>query len=87
MIRSVGVDVSKRQTAFSVGDTTGRRAWRDRCATGPERIARAAQGPAGDDASIGIDTGPLTPWLVATTGASGHSLKRSYAGATARCRR
>jgi len=30
----------------------------------PEQIERALRGHTGEDARIGIETGPMTPWLV-----------------------
>ncbi len=48
----------------SVVDETGRRLWRGQCATDPEQIERAVRGRAGDDAHVGLETGPMTPWVV-----------------------
>jgi transposase len=64
MPRFVGLDVSQKLTAVWVVDETGRRVWRGQCATDPERIERAVRGHAGDDAQAGLETGPMTPWLV-----------------------
>jgi len=63
MIRFVGLDVSQKLTAICVVDETGRRLWRGQCATDPEQIERTVRGHAGDDARIGIETGPMTPRL------------------------
>ena len=63
MTRCVGLDVSKL-TAVCVVDETGRRLWRGQCATDPEQIERMIKGQAGDDAQVGLETGPMTPWLV-----------------------
>ena len=64
MARFVGLDVSQKLTSICVIDDIGRRVWRGQCASHPEQIARLisrhAEGPAG----IGIETGPMTPWLV-----------------------
>ena len=64
MTRFVGLDVSQKLTAICVVDETGRRLWRGQCATDPEPIERVIRGHAGDDAHVGLETGPMTPWLV-----------------------
>ena len=64
MARFVGLDVSQKLTSICVVDDAGRRLWRGQCRSDPEQIQQAVQGHAGDDASIGIETGPMTPWLV-----------------------
>ncbi len=45
-------------------DETGRRLWPGQCATDPGQIERIVKGHAGEDARIGVETGPMTPWLV-----------------------
>ena len=62
MARFVGLDVSQKLTSICVVDDAGRRLWRGQCNSEPEPIERRRH--AGDDASIGIETGPMTPWLV-----------------------
>ena len=64
MTRFVGLDVSQKLTAICVVDETGRRLWRGQCATDPDGIERAVRGHTGEEARIGIETGPMTPWLV-----------------------
>jgi transposase len=64
MARFVGLDVSQKLTSICVADETGARLWRGQCATDPEQIARVIRGHAGEDAKLGIETGPMTPWLV-----------------------
>src|SRR5215208_3298406 len=64
MARFVGLDVSQRLTSICVVDDAGHRLWRGQCHSEPEPIERAVRRHAGDDASIGIETGPMTPWLV-----------------------
>ena len=59
----VGLDVSQRTTAVCVVDETGRRIWRGVCVTSPEVIERTIRECAGDEACLGLETGPLTPWL------------------------
>src|SRR3954451_8670639 len=64
MARFVGLDVSQKLISICVVDETGRRLWRGQCATDPEQIARVVRGHAGEDAKLGVETGPMTPWLV-----------------------
>jgi len=64
MTRFVGLDVSQKLTWICVVDDVGRRHWRGQCATDPGHIAEVVRRHAGDDARIGIETGPMTPWLV-----------------------
>jgi transposase len=64
MSRFAGLDVSQKLTSICVIDETGRRLWRGQCRSEPEPIERAVRGHAGGDASIGIESGPMTPWLV-----------------------
>ena len=63
MTHYVGLDVSQKTTAICVVDAVGRRLWRGQCASVPERIEQTVRRQAGDDAKIGIETGPMTPWL------------------------
>ena len=64
MARFVGLDVSQKLTAICVVDETGRRLWRGGCATDPAGIERMVKEHAGEDARVGVETGPMTPWLV-----------------------
>jgi transposase len=64
MHRFVGLDVSQKLTAVCVVDDTGRRLWRGQCHSDPAQIEQIVRRHAGDGASIGIETGPMTPWLV-----------------------
>jgi transposase len=64
MTRYVGLDVSQKLTAICIVDETGRRLWRGQCATDPAQIERMVKGHAGEDARVGVETGPMTPWLV-----------------------
>ncbi len=63
MTHYVGLDVSQKITVICVVDETGRRLWRGQCTSDPEQIERTVRRHA-DDAQIGIETGPMTPWLV-----------------------
>ena len=62
--RFVGLDVSQRSTSVCILDGQGNRAWRGKCATDPAAIEEAIRVRAGSAARIGLETGPLTPWLV-----------------------
>ncbi|MBV8122394.1 MAG: IS110 family transposase [Alphaproteobacteria bacterium] len=64
MTRYIGLDVSQKLTAICVVDDCGRRLWRGQCTSDPEQIERTVRRHGGDDARIGIETGPMTPWLV-----------------------
>lgn len=60
----VGLDVSQKLTAICIVNDTGRRLWRGQCASDPEKIELAIRRHGGNEARIGIETGPMTPWLV-----------------------
>lgn len=60
----VGLDVSQKLTAICIVDDTGRKLWRGQCTSDPAQIERSVRRHAGDDARIGLETGPMTPWLV-----------------------
>lgn len=64
MVNFVGLDVSQKMTAVCVVDNTGKRLWRGQCGSDPEQIENVVRRQAGDDARIGLETGPMTPWLV-----------------------
>src|ERR1700748_100900 len=64
MARFVGLDVSQKLTSICDVDDAGHRLWRGQCHSEPEPIEQAVRQHAGQDASIGIETGPMTPWLV-----------------------
>ena len=63
MTNYVGLDVSQKTTTLCIVDGEGHRQWRGECVTSPEHIAQAVLQHAGAKASIGIETGPMTPWL------------------------
>lgn len=60
----VGLDVSQRMTAVCVVDEVGHRFWRGQCRSAPSEIEATVRRHAGEDAQIGVETGPMTPWLV-----------------------
>jgi transposase len=64
MTHYVGLDVSQKLTAICVVDGGGHRIWRGVCASEPKLIEATVRRQAGEDARIGIETGPMTPWLV-----------------------
>ena len=64
MTHYVGLDVSQKMTAICVVDSSGRRLWRGQCTTDTEHIKRTVGQHGGVDARVGLETGPMTPWLV-----------------------
>ena len=64
MAHSVGLDVSQRSASICILDERGGRVWRGKCATDPAVIAETLRARAGGDVRLGIEAGPLTPWLV-----------------------
>ena len=67
--RFVGLDVSQRSTSVCILDASGHRVWRDKCATDPVAIEEVMRARADGPARVGLETGPLTPWLVGLWGA------------------
>lgn len=64
MTHYIGLDVSQKLTAICIVDSTGRRLWRGQCTSDPEQIERVARRHVEKDVRIGVETGPMTPWLV-----------------------
>lgn len=64
MARFVGLDVSQKLTSICVVDDGGRRVWRGQCPTHPDRIEQVVRRHAGEGAAVGVETGPMTPWLI-----------------------
>jgi transposase len=60
----IGLDVSQKMTAICIVDSSGRRLWRGQCPTDPEQIRRVVTRHGGEDVRVGLETGPMTPWLV-----------------------
>jgi transposase len=58
----IGLDVSMKDTAISVR-RDGKRAWRGKCASDPEVIARTIRKHAEDPQRIIFETGPLAVWF------------------------
>ena len=67
----VGLDVSQLLTHLCVVDAEGKQVWRGKCSTDPMILAETIKAQAGVDARVGIETGPLTPWLVHALRAAG----------------
>lgn len=59
----VGLDVSQAQTSICVVDGAGKVLWQGKCPTTPETIAATRRAKAPHAVRIGLETGPLTPWL------------------------
>ena len=64
MMYFVGLDVSQKMTAVCVVNAEGARLWRGQCRSTPEQIEAVVRLHAASDARLGIETGPLTTWLV-----------------------
>src|SRR5919107_24494 len=62
--RFAGLDVSRRSTSVCILDAQGKRVWRGKCATDPAMIDEVIRARAGGPVRVGLETGPLTPWLV-----------------------
>lgn len=60
----VGLDVSQKMTAICVVNEAGQRLWRGQCRSMPSEIEASVRRYAGVEARIGLETGPMTPWLV-----------------------
>jgi transposase len=60
----VGLDVSQKTTSVCIVDDTGRRIWRGVGRSDPDVIAEVLRRHGGPDVQVGIETGPMTPWLV-----------------------
>jgi transposase len=58
-------------THLCVVDAEGKQVWRGKCSTDPMILAETIRTQAGSDARVGIETGPLTPWLVHALRAAG----------------
>jgi transposase len=68
MTHYAGLDVSQKETSICIVDEQGRRLWRGTAPTDPEALAQILCRH-GSDLQVGIETGPLMPWLV-------HELRR-----------
>ena len=64
MAHFVGLDVSQKITAVCIVDGAGTRLWRGQCLSTPEQIEATVCHHADKDVRLGIETGPMTTWLV-----------------------
>jgi len=64
MAAFIGLDVSQKLTAICIVNEEGRRLWRGQSASAPEAIAKAIALQGAEDAVIGLETGPMSTWLV-----------------------
>ena len=59
-----GLDVSQAKTTVCIVDERGLVTWRGSCATSPGAIAQTLATRASSLERVGLESGPLTPWLV-----------------------
>jgi transposase len=64
MTHHVGLDVSQKTTAICIIDDAGRRLWRGQYVTDTEQTSRVVTRHGGENTRVGLETGPMTPWLV-----------------------
>lgn len=64
MMHFIGLDVSQKTTAVCIVNAVGARLWRGQCHSTPEQIEAIVRQHAAAGARIGIETGPMTTWLV-----------------------
>jgi transposase len=69
MTHYAGLDVSQKETTICIVDEQGRRVWRGTAPTDPEALTQILRRH-GSDLRVGVETGPLMPWLV-------HGLRRN----------
>lgn len=60
------LDVSNEETAIHIIDETGTTAWRGKRASDPEVLATTLRRHAPELVRVGLETGPLTPWIYHT---------------------
>ena len=59
-----GLDVSQAKTTVCIVDERGFVSWRGSCATSPRAIAQTLATRASSLERVGLESGPLAPWLV-----------------------
>jgi transposase len=64
MTTFAGLDVSQAKTTVCIVDERGLVTWRGSCASSPGAIARALATRASSLERVGLESGPLAPWLV-----------------------
>jgi transposase len=68
MAHYAGLDVSDKETAIHVVDGSGKTVWRGKRPSEPDALVMALRRHAPELERVGLETGPLAPWLY-------HSLK------------
>ena len=71
MPRYAALDVSSKETANHIIDETGATLWRGKRASDPDVWTTPLRRHAPHLVRVGLDTGPLTPWLYHTCKALG----------------
>lgn len=71
MPQYAALDVSNEETAIHVIDETGAVVWRGKRASDPDVLTTTLRRYAPDLVRVGLETGPLTPWLYHTCKALG----------------
>jgi transposase len=70
-----GIDISQRQVSICVLDQEGKRLWRGKCLTDPVVITATLEEKVPDGRmTLGLETGPLSPWLVHSLRQAGHTV-------------
>jgi transposase len=64
MTTFAGLDVSQAKTTVCIVDERGLVTWRGSCASSPGAIARVLATRASSLERVGLESGPLAPWLV-----------------------
>lgn len=71
MPQYAALDVSNEETAIHIIDETGATVWRGKRASDPDVLTTILRRHAPDLVRVGLETGPLTPWLYHTCKALG----------------
>jgi len=69
-----GLDVGFKRTSVCIVDQTGKIVWRGSVDTHPEMIAAALHRWRGGLAKVGLESGPMSPWLARALGALGFAV-------------
>jgi transposase len=64
MTTFAGLDISQAKTTVCIADERGLVTWRGSCATAPGAIAQTLAAHACSLERVGLESGPLAPWLV-----------------------
>ncbi|GJE68391.1 hypothetical protein LNAOJCKE_5629 [Methylorubrum aminovorans] len=71
MPQYAALDVSNEETSIHIIDEAGATVWRGKRASDPDVLTTALRRYAPDLVRVGLETGPLTPWLYHTCKALG----------------